>query len=129
VTAPGPIFCCYAHRDAPAVLPLMAALEAAGVPVWRDHLLRFGDHWREAIAAAIADSAGMVVFLGDGGPRPEQVREYSQAFARQVRVIPAMLPGYRPAWPEGPLGMFQALDLRGPGAAARLVRAITTAGR
>lgn len=60
--APGHAFISYVHEDAGRVDDLQHALEAAGVPVWRDTGSLFpGQDWRAVIRHAISDDA--LVFL------------------------------------------------------------------
>jgi TIR domain len=60
--ARGHVFISYVREDAHRVDQLQRALEAAGIPVWRDTAdLWPGEDWREKIRSAITDNA--LVFL------------------------------------------------------------------
>jgi len=55
-------FLSYVHEDAPAIDRLQAALEAAGIRVWRDTAQLWpGEDWQHKIRSAIADDAMVFV--------------------------------------------------------------------
>lgn len=59
---PGHVFISYVHEDSPHVDRLQHALQAAGIPVWRDTAgLWPGENWRRKIQHAITDNT--LVFI------------------------------------------------------------------
>lgn len=47
------VFLSHNHRDEPLADEITARLEAKGIEVWDDESVAVGDHWSEAIAAAV----------------------------------------------------------------------------
>ena len=53
--APG-VFVSYKREDRERVIPLVEALEAAGLEVWWDRFLRGGDSWREELTRRLEEA-------------------------------------------------------------------------
>jgi WD40 repeat protein len=111
------VFFSYAGSDAPATEPLVRALRAAGLEVFRDRdTLVPGQFWPERLERALSMADAVIVCLGPTGLGPWQKRETALALDRQSRddgfpVIPLLLPGAD----DPPLGFLRLstwVDLR-----------------
>ncbi|HEY3415599.1 MAG TPA: TIR domain-containing protein, partial [Armatimonadota bacterium] len=68
------IFVSYAHADSEAVFADLATLHADGLPLWYDEGIEAGSSWSEAVAGALAEAAGVLVFLSEAAVRSPHVR-------------------------------------------------------
>lgn len=89
----GPVFVSYAHDDAVAVGPVVAAVERAGRPVWIDKSdINAGAGWAGEIVRAIRGAEGVMVVCTPAAFRSDHVkREVYLADRYQKPLMPVML--------------------------------------
>jgi hypothetical protein len=89
----GPVFVSYAHDDAVAVGPVVAAVERAGRPVWIDKTdINAGAGWAGEIVRAIRGAEGVMVVCTPAAFRSDHVkREVYLADRYQKPLMPVML--------------------------------------
>lgn len=89
----GPVFVSYAHDDAVAVGPVVAAVERAGRPVWIDKSdINAGTGWAGEIVRAIRGAEGVMVVCTPAAFRSDHVkREVYLADRYQKPLMPVML--------------------------------------
>jgi hypothetical protein len=85
-------FCSYSRKDEAFALKLASDLKGAGIPVWIDQLdIPPGQHWDDAIQAALTSSDGILVVLSPGGVESKNVKdEVSYALDEGKRLIPVL---------------------------------------
>ncbi|MCP4663031.1 MAG: protein kinase [bacterium] len=112
------VFLSHNSRDKPAVRQLGEALKQRGLRIWLDDWeLVPGRPWQEALKEIIETTRAAAVLVGKDGLGPWQEPEMracvSEFVAREVPVIPVLLPG-APGKPELPifLKQFTWVDLR-----------------
>lgn len=112
----GPMFVSYAHDDALAVAPVVAAVERAGRPVWIDKSdIKSGASWAGEIVRAIRGADGVMVLCTPAAFRSDHVkREVYLADRYQKPLLPVMLaPAVLPEDFEYFFAGVQWLDLVG----------------
>jgi hypothetical protein len=88
------IFVSYAREDRQYVDELTAALTAAGVGVWVDHAIGYGDRWADVVRDRIDGCAAMVVVMSPAAERSDWVaREIARAEQAGRRIYPLLLEG------------------------------------
>lgn len=89
----GPVFVSYAHDDAVAVGPVVAAVERAGRPVWIDKSdISAGAGWAGEIVRAIRNAEGVMVLCTPAAFRSDHVkREVYLADRYRKPLLPVML--------------------------------------
>lgn len=94
----GAVFVSYAHDDAVAVGPVVAAVERAGRPVWIDKSgIDAGTSWAGEIVRAIRGAEGVMVLCTPAAFRSDHVkREVYLADRYQKPLLPVMLAPARP---------------------------------
>ena len=87
------IFISYASHDVGRVLPIARHLEAAGVPLWRDHdRILGGGNYGPEIARAIRESRWLMLMCTDASMRSRNVKQEIQlAWKYQVPYLPLLL--------------------------------------
>lgn len=91
---PGPVFISYTRRDwASAVQPLVARLQAAGIPIWIDqHLIEGSDDWMDEINAALKACSAVLLCASPDALASRYVKmEYRYAFNNGKRLYPLLL--------------------------------------
>lgn len=95
----GHAFISYVREDSAAVDKLQAAIEAAGIPVWRDTASLWpGEDWRAKIRSAITEDALVFIacFSSHSAARPKSYQNEELLLAiAQLRFTPASRP-FRP---------------------------------
>ena len=135
---PEQVFLSYSHNDRPAALALRAALEAAGLSVFRDdESIRSGDRWLERLQAAVHGCSAFVVLAGRDGVRRWVGAEVQVALIRHLSpaadeqrlpLFPVLLPDVTPESLPPFLALFQACCWAPPEAVpAALIDAINQA--
>lgn len=106
--AGGHVFISYARGDAKRVRTIVAAIEAAGYPVWWDAMLQGGEQYSGLIAAAIERAFAVVVVWSELAVASNWVRDEAQAGNERGCLVPVSLDGVQP-----PLGFrqFHTIDL------------------
>ena len=115
---PEQVFLSYSHNDRPAALALRAALEAAGLSVFRDdESIRSGDRWLERLQDAVHGCSAFVVLAGRDGVRRWVGAEVQVALIRHLSpaadeqrlpLFPVLLPDVTPESLPPFLALFQA---------------------
>jgi len=120
-------FLSYSRDDRERVMPIIAALEAAGVDLWWDGLLSGGDTFAHTTETALETAQAVVVVWSARSIQSHWVRDEATRGRDRGRMVPVSLDGTQP-----PLGFRQVqyIDLskwRGKAGApefAELMRAI-----
>jgi len=104
------VFVSYKREDEARVVPLVHALESAGLDVWWDRGLPGGESWRANIEAALNEAKCVVVAWSalSVGPTGHFVRDEAQHAMARGLLVPVMIDRVVP-----PLGFreLQAIDL------------------
>src|SRR5215470_14659497 len=88
------IFISYSRVDREYAERLVAHLTAAGLPVWVDHNLDYGDRWGTVIRERIDSCAVfMPIMTPDADGSPWVAREIIRAEAKGKLIIPLLLAG------------------------------------
>lgn len=108
VQAAPTVFLSYARADRKRALPVIAALEAAGIKVWWDGLLEGGDTFLPTTEAALEDADAVVVLWSATSVDSHWVRDEATRGRERGCLVPLRLDKSRP-----PLGFrqFQTIDL------------------
>ena len=87
------VFLSYARSDLPTLQPLLQALGAHGITVWRDQdNLYGGQHWPKAIGEAIAaHEVLMLVWSQEAAASHFVELEWNTALALQKSILPCCL--------------------------------------
>lgn len=106
--AVAPIFLSYSREDQAAVLPLIAALESAGIEVWWDGLIEGGAKFGAITEQALEDASAVVVLWSKTSVGSHWVKDEATLGRDRQRLVPVSIDGSEP-----PLGFrqFQCLDL------------------
>jgi hypothetical protein len=90
----GHVFISYSRTDTAYVERLAAHLQAAGVPVWVDHEIDYGDRWASVIEAEISSCVAFVPVMTPAAGASEWV-EREIHFAQQLGrpILPLLLAG------------------------------------
>ncbi len=68
------IFISYAHKDADAVLPIIAAMQKQGFRIWFDQGIEAGTEWPEFIAEHLDQSESVIVFMSNAAAESKNCR-------------------------------------------------------
>ena len=111
------IFVSYSHKDADAVLALIAALKQKMCRVWYDEGLAPGESWNDSIADHLAGCEQFVVILTPDSVASKYVlSEINYALTKNKRVLPVLLKNtILPSGLEMMLSSVQFLDVTGGG--------------
>ena len=88
----GHTFICYSRRDAEFVVDLAARLKTRGCRMWLDQWnLGPGDDWDQAIDAALATCAALLIVLSPDAVRSGEVRgELRSALNQKKHIVPVL---------------------------------------
>jgi hypothetical protein len=90
----GRVFVSYSRRDISYVRRLVEHLTQAGVPVWVDHDIEYGDQWKTVIRGQLDASAAVIVVMTPAAMASEWVaREVNYAKGRRKPLFPLLLAG------------------------------------
>jgi hypothetical protein len=88
------VFVSYSRDDSVYVNALVAHLRAAGLPVWVDHEVHYGDRWLKEIAQQIDTCAVVVAVMSPSAENSVWVeRELARAEAKNKPIMPLLLAG------------------------------------
>jgi TolB-like protein len=118
------VFVSYSRADQKHALPVIKALEAAGLQVWWDGLLEGGDTFLPTTEAALESADAVVVLWSKISVESNWVRDEAQRGRDRQCLVPLSIDGTMP-----PLGFrqFQVIDIskwRGRAGAPEIERAI-----
>lgn len=124
VTKTATVFLSYSRADQKRALPVIKALEAAGLQVWWDGLLEGGDTFLPTTEAALESADAVVVLWSKISIESNWVRDEAQRGRDRQCLVPLTIDGTMP-----PLGFrqFQVIDIskwRGKAAAPEIEKAI-----
>lgn len=90
------VFLSYSAQDALEARKLEYDLALAGIDVWSDRKLQFGDDWRQVIAESLRSSEVILVLVSPSSLRSQWVtREWKTALMSSKRVIPVLREGVK----------------------------------
>jgi adenylate cyclase len=98
------VFLSYASEDQARVIPLIEALEGAGLSVWWDRELIAGPEYTDAIQAALEEASCIVVLWSEHSVNSIWVRDEAQEGRQRNCLVPCLIDDVRP-----PLG-FRSLQ-------------------
>lgn len=114
ITTGGHYFISYNTEDSERVQPIAQALNSAGVPLWYDYGLEYGEEWERQIAKYIHSAKAVIMFVTNGIFAKERSyvrKEYGIADMYGVKIICVFLDNIRGRdIPEQYAGWWQ--DLR-----------------
>lgn len=118
------VFVSYSRADQKRALPVIKALEDAGLQVWWDGLLEGGDTFLPTTEAALESADAVVVLWSKISVESNWVRDEAQRGRDRQCLVPLTIDGTKP-----PLGFrqFQVIDIskwRGKAGAPEIERAI-----
>ena len=118
------VFVSYSRVDQKRALPVIKALEAAGLQVWWDGLLEGGDTFLPTTEAALESADAVVVLWSKVSIESNWVRDEATSGRERQCLVPLTIDGTMP-----PLGFrqFQVIDIskwRGKAGAPEIERAI-----
>lgn len=121
---PATVFLSYARADQKRALPVIAALEGAGIEVWWDGLLEGGENFLPTTDAALEGADAVVVLWSKTSVASHWVRDEASRGRDRGCLVPLSIDGAEP-----PLGFrqFQVIDFarwRGKAEAPEMQRAI-----
>jgi TolB-like protein/Tfp pilus assembly protein PilF len=122
---PATIFLSYSRADEAKVMPIIAALEAAGYSLWWDGLLQPGTHFGDTTAAALQAARAVVVVWSATSAKSHWVQDEATSGRDRRCLVPVSIDGTLP--PLG-FGQFQSINLArakpGDAAYAQLLAAV-----
>lgn len=85
-------FLSYNHDDADKVSAIACAINNAGVPLWYDYGLQYGEEWERQISSKIADSQAVILLFTKGilyknGGYVEKEYKIAEAFDKKIYVL------------------------------------------
>ena len=88
------VFVSYAREDRDYMNMLVPALKAAGVSVWVDHEINYGDRWVEVVRDRIDGCAAMIVVMSPAAENSLWVaREIARAELKMRKIVPILISG------------------------------------
>lgn len=122
------VFLSYSRADQKRALPVIKAMEAAGLQVWWDGLLEGGDTFLPTTEAALESADAVVVLWSKVSVESNWVRDEAQRGRDRQCLVPLTIDGTMP-----PLGFrqFQVIDIskwRGKAGDPQIERAIRAVG-
>lgn len=107
------VFVSYAHKDRERVMPVIRALEQAGIALWYDEGIQAGSEWPEFVAQKVLDCRRFLLFLSEPYLESQNCRqEMTLANSEKKEMLSVHLesaklsPGVRMQ-----LGIYQAMFL------------------
>ena len=120
------VFISYAHADKEQVLPLVAAMQQAGIRVWYDNGIEAGSEWPEYIARKVATCAKFVSFISKAYLHSQNCkRELNFAISRPKELLSAYIEEVElTLGMEMQLGTYQAMYMNRYGSPEEFAQAL-----